>query len=80
MVHTEEKYGREKMQFNKKQTEIIKLKDKIVVYEVCEECHGNGFTKSHRLADKDIDTTYVCVMHAADQVIQENIMSEKENG
>ena len=59
MVHTEEKYGREKMQFNKKQTEIIKLKDKIVVYEVCEECHGNGFTKSHRLADKDIDTTYV---------------------
>ena len=29
------------------------------VYQICEECHGNGFTKP-RLADKDIDTTYVC--------------------
>ena len=29
------------------------------IYEICEECHGNGFTKP-RLADKDINTTYVC--------------------
>jgi len=38
----------------------MKIKDKIVIYEICEECLGNGYTKSHRLADKDIDTTYVC--------------------
>jgi DnaJ-class molecular chaperone len=36
------------------------LKEKILVYEVCEECHGNGFIKSHKFADKEIKTTYVC--------------------
>tara|TARA_R100001480_G_scaffold8315_1_gene16412 strand:+ start:185 stop:340 length:156 start_codon:yes stop_codon:yes gene_type:complete len=36
------------------------LKEKLVIYEICEECHGNGFTKCNRLADKDIYTTYVC--------------------
>ena len=36
------------------------LKEKLVIYEICEECHGNGFTKCNRLADKDINTTYVC--------------------
>ena len=39
---------------------MIKLKEKVLIYEVCEECHGNGFIKSDRLADKEIDTTYVC--------------------
>ena len=28
------------------------LKEKLVIYEICEECH--------RLADKEVDTTYVC--------------------
>ena len=56
----EKEYGREKMEFSKKQTEIIKLKEKVLIYEVCEECHGNGFIKCDRLADKEIDTTYVC--------------------
>ena len=60
MVNIEKEYGREKMEFNKKQTEIIKLKEKVLIYEVCEECHGNGFIKCDRLADKEIDTTYVC--------------------
>ena len=36
------------------------LKEKILVYEICEECHGNGFIKYDRLVNKEIDTTYVC--------------------
>ena len=36
------------------------MKEKVLVYEVCEECHGNGFIKCDRLADKEIDTTYIC--------------------
>ena len=36
------------------------LKEKIVIYEVCEECHCNGFIRPSRFSDKDIDTTYVC--------------------
>ena len=36
------------------------LKEKLVIYEICEECHGNGFIRPSRLSDKDIDTTYVC--------------------
>ena len=28
--------------------------------KICEECHGNGFIKYDRLANKEIDTTYVC--------------------
>tara|TARA_B100000242_G_scaffold106718_1_gene73976 strand:- start:855 stop:1010 length:156 start_codon:yes stop_codon:yes gene_type:complete len=36
------------------------LKEKIVIYEVCEECYGNGFIRYNKLKDKDIDTTYVC--------------------
>ena len=38
----------------------MKLKEKVLIYEVCEECHGNGFIKCDRLADKEIHTTYVC--------------------
>lgn len=38
----------------------MQTKEKIVVYEICEECYGNGFLKSNRLADKNINTTYVC--------------------
>lgn len=36
------------------------LKEKIAIYEVCEECYGNGFIRYNRLKDKDIDTTHVC--------------------
>ena len=36
------------------------LKEKIVIYEICEEWHGNGFIRPNRFSDKDIDTTYVC--------------------
>ncbi len=36
------------------------MKEKVLVYEICEECHGNGFIKCDRLADKEIHTTYVC--------------------
>ena len=36
------------------------LKEKLVIYEICEECHGNGFIRPNRFDDKDIDTTYVC--------------------
>ena len=39
---------------------VMQAKEKIVVYEICEECHGNGFIRPNRFADKDIDTTYVC--------------------
>tara|TARA_R100001015_G_C4635012_1_gene203071 strand:+ start:9430 stop:9588 length:159 start_codon:yes stop_codon:yes gene_type:complete len=36
------------------------IKKRVLIYEVCEECYGNGFIKCHRLADKEINTTYVC--------------------
>ena len=38
----------------------MKIKEKIVIYEVCEECYGNGFIRYNKFKDKDIDTTYVC--------------------
>jgi DnaJ-class molecular chaperone len=38
----------------------MNLKKKILIYEVCEECHGNGFIRPDRFKDKGIDTTYVC--------------------
>jgi len=36
------------------------MKKKVLVYEVCEECHGNGYIRPDRFKDKEIDTTYVC--------------------
>ena len=39
---------------------VMQTKEKIVVYEICEECHGNGSIKFSRFNDQDIDTTYVC--------------------
>jgi DnaJ-class molecular chaperone len=39
---------------------IMQTKEKVIIYQICEECHGNGFTKCNRLADKDIYTTFVC--------------------
>tara|TARA_A100001035_G_scaffold208651_1_gene168560 strand:+ start:13034 stop:13216 length:183 start_codon:yes stop_codon:yes gene_type:complete len=39
---------------------VMQAKEKLVVYEICEECHGNGFIRPNRFSDKDIDTTYVC--------------------
>ena len=39
---------------------MIKLKEKVLIYEVCEECHGNGYIRPDRFKDKEIDTTYVC--------------------
>ena len=39
---------------------IMQTKEKIVVYEICEECHGNGFIRPNKFDDRDIKTTYVC--------------------
>ena len=36
------------------------LKEKLVIYEICEECHGNGFTKCTRFSDKEVDNRYMC--------------------
>ena len=38
----------------------MNLKKRILVYEVCEECDGNGYIRPDRFKDKEIDTTYVC--------------------
>ena len=40
--------------------EKMNFKEKVLIYEVCEECHGNGYIRPDRFKDKEIDTTYIC--------------------